>query len=484
MKLAYTFDDVLLVPRYSNVLPRDVDISTQLGAQLGLKIPLLSAAMDTVTEHNLAKSLARLGGLGIIHKNMSIEEQAAQVDRVKRTENGIIENPVTISPGKTVQYADSLMRDFKIGGLPVVDEGGKLLGLLTNRDIRFEENPQRPVQELMTPLEKLVLAHPGIDLVEAKKTLHKHKVEKLPIVDAQNRILGLITIKDINAVVQFPHAARDGKNRLLVGGATGPGEDGFQRAARLIEAGVDVLVVDTAHGHSENVLQQVRKIRAEWPETFVIAGNVATAEGTAALIEAGANAVKVGIGPGSICTTRVVAGVGVPQLSAVEECFQVAKEKGVPLVADGGIRFSGDIVKALAAGASAVMLGSIFAGTEEAPGEAVLYEGRKYKTYRGMGSIASMKRGSKDRYFQSEQETEKLVPEGVEGMVAYKGNMQDIVHQLCGGIRSGFGYCGAKDIPSLQKDHIFVRVTTAGRLESHPHDVVMTQEAPNYSIQQ
>jgi IMP dehydrogenase len=424
--------------------------------------------------------LARNGGVGVIHKNMSIKEQAEQVDRIKRTENGIIYDPLTIAPDKHVADADDLMREYKVGGLAVVNLNNELLGMVTNRDIRFEDDPKKTVKELMTPIEKLVTAKEGITLLKAKKILHENKVEKLPIIDENNIIKGLITIKDINSVVEFPNATRDGKGRLVVGASIGTGQDAMERAKALIESRVDFIVVDTAHGHSKNVLDTIRKLKQRWPEIEIIGGNVATAEATKALIEAGVDAVKVGIGPGSICTTRVVAGIGVPQLTAIKDCAKSASEYNIPIIADGGIRYSGDIVKAIAAGASCVMLGSIFAGTEEAPGEAILYEGRKYKSYRGMGSIGAMVRGSSDRYFQSGASEEKLVPEGVEGMIPFKGSVEDIAYQLCGGLRSGMGYCGAKTITELQKKAKFIKITNAGRTESHPHDIRITKESPNY----
>lgn len=480
MKKGITYDDVLLAPVYSEVNPRNVDLTTKFTRGIRLNLPLVSAAMDTVTEYHMAKALARLGAIGIIHKNLSIEEQAEQVDRIKRTENGIIFDPVTISPEKHVKDADDLMREYRIGGLPVVEGDKRLLGLVTNRDIRFEDDPDKTIEELMTPVDKLVMARIGITLMEAKKILHENKVEKLPITDGNGRIEGVITIKDINSVVEYPNATRDKRGRLMTGAAIGTGEDSRKRARSLVKAGVDVIVVDTAHGHSKGVLDMVKWLKSQWPNLQVVAGNVATREGTLALIEAGADAVKVGIGPGSICTTRVVAGVGVPQLTAVEECAEAGAEKGVPIIADGGIRYSGDLVKALAAGATTVMLGSIFAGTEESPGEALIYEGRKYKTYRGMGSINAMVKGSSDRYFQSGTSAEKLVPEGVEGMIPYKGGAGDIVYQLCGGIRSGMGYCGAATFTELRKNARFIQITSAGKNESHPHDIRITKESPNY----
>ncbi len=475
-----TFDDVLLAPAYSEVTPRETCLDSRLTKRIALHMPLVSAAMDTVTEYAMAKALARNGGVGVIHKNMSIKEQAEQVDRIKRTENGIIYDPLTIAPEKFVTEADQLMREYKVGGLAVVNLNNELLGMVTNRDIRFEDDPKKTVKDLMTPIEKLVTAKEGITLLKAKKILHENKVEKLPIVDDKNIIKGLITIKDINSVVEFPNATRDSKGRLVVGASVGTGEDTMERAQALIQSRVDFIVVDTAHGHSKNVLNTIRMIKQHWPDIQIIGGNIATAQATRALIDAGVDAVKVGIGPGSICTTRVIAGIGVPQLTAIEDCAKAASEFDIPVIADGGIRYSGDIVKAIAAGASSVMLGSIFAGTEEAPGEAILYEGRKYKSYRGMGSIGAMVKGSSDRYFQSGASAEKLVPEGVEGMIPFKGSVEDIVYQLCGGLRSGMGYCGAKTISELQKKATFIKITNAARTESHPHDIKITKESPNY----
>ncbi|MBB6063009.1 IMP dehydrogenase [Thermosipho japonicus] len=478
MREALTFDDVLLVPGYSEVLPAQVDVTTRLTKRIRLKIPLLSAAMDTVTEAELAKAIAREGGIGIIHKNMTIEEQAHQVKIVKRTENGIIDDPVTILPNVTVEEADKIMAEYKIGGLPVVDENNKLLGLITNRDIRFERNPKRQVFELMTPKDKLVIAKKGISLEEARDILHENKIEKLPLINEDGTLAGLITIKDIKSVVEHPNASRDSKGRLLVGAAVGTSEDTLIRVEALVKAGVDVIVIDTAHGHSKKVIETLKMVKRGFPELQVIAGNVATAQATEELIKNGADAVKVGIGPGSICTTRIVAGIGVPQLTAIMDCVEVARKYNVPIIADGGIRFSGDIVKALAAGAETVMLGSIFAGTEEAPGETILYQGRKYKSYRGMGSLGAMSRGSADRYFQSGNQ--KFIPEGVEGMVPFKGNVKDVVYQLIGGLRSGMGYVGAANIKELQEKSQFIKITPASVKESHPHDIIVTKEPPNY----
>lgn len=475
---ALTFDDVLLIPQYSEVLPSEVNVKTRLVADIWINIPLVSAAMDTVTEAALAKALAREGGVGVIHRNMSIEEQAHQVSLVKRAENGVIYDPITIGPDETVEQALKLMSMYKIGGLPVVGADMKLLGLVTNRDIRFESNLSKPVKELMTPRSKLIVARPSITLEEAKQILHKHRIEKLPLVDDGDKLAGIITIKDIMSVIEHPFAARDDKGRLIVGAAVGTGEDVLKRVQALRDAQVDFIVVDTAHGHSKKVIETVKKLKQSFPKLLVIAGNVATAEGVKALAEAGADGVKVGVGPGSICTTRVVAGVGVPQFTAIVECSKVAREYGITLIADGGIRYSGDIVKALAAGADSVMIGSIFAGTEEAPGETILYQGRKYKAYRGMGSESAMKKGSADRYFQSENA--KLVPEGVEGMVPYKGTVKDVVHQLVGGLKAGMGYVGAKDLLELRQKAKFIKVTLAGLRESHPHDIIITREASNY----
>ena len=475
---ALTFDDVLLVPQYSEVLPSETDVSTYLTRKIKLNIPLLSAAMDTVTESELAKALAREGGIGIIHKNLTIERQAHEVELVKRTENGVIENPVTIHPDDSIFNALKLMAEYKIGGFPVVDENGSLVGLLTNRDVRFETDVSKKARDLMTKREKLIVGHPGISLESAKEILHENRIEKLPIVDKNNKLIGLITIKDVLSVIEHPNAARDSKGRLIVGAAVGTGADTFERVDALVKAGVDVIVVDTAHGHSKKVLETVKEVKRRYPDIQVIAGNVATGEATEALIKAGADAVKVGIGPGSICTTRIVAGIGVPQLSAIMDCAEVARKYDVPIIADGGIRYSGDVVKALAAGAQTVMLGSIFAGTEESPGETVLYQGRKYKVYRGMGSIGAMKSGSADRYFQSENQ--KFVPEGVEGMVPYKGLVRDVVFQLVGGLRAGMGYVGAHNINKLYEDAKFIKVSQASVKESHPHDITITKEPPNY----
>jgi IMP dehydrogenase len=478
-----TFDDVLLLPQYSEVLPHEVDISTYITKKIKLNIPILSAAMDTVTDYRLAKAIAREGGIGIIHRNMSIEEQAEQVSRVKRSEMGMILEPVVVSPEDSVKHALNLMAQYKISGLPVVDKEGKVVGIITNRDIRYVEatNYDKPVKLFMTPKEKLITAAPGITLDEAKEIFRKHKVEKLPIVDAEGKLRGLITIKDLEKREKYPNAAKDEFGRLLVGAAVGTAPETLDRVAALVDAGVDLIVVDTAHGHSKRVLDTVREIKKHFPDLQVMAGNIATKEGAQALIDAGADAIKVGVGPGSICTTRVVAGVGVPQITAIMWAAEVAQEYGVPVIADGGIRFSGDIVKALAAGANAVMLGNLLAGTEEAPGEVVYYQGRAYKVYRGMGSLgAMMSRRSADRYGQ--EKLEKFVPEGIEGRVPYKGKLSDVIYQLVGGLRSGMGYVGAANIEELQKRAKFVRITWAGFKESHAHDVQITKEAPNYWV--
>jgi len=478
-----TFDDVLLCPHYSEVVPTQTDLTSRFTRKITVRVPLVSAAMDTVTESAMAKSLARVGGIGVIHKNMSIAKQAEQIDLVKRTENGIIFDPVSIHPGMKVKEAERLMREYKIGGLPVIDHEKTLLGIVTNRDIRFEDDENRLVEDLMTPFDRLVVAKSGISLEEAKKVLHRHKVEKLPIIDDQRKIVGLITIKDIKSVVEFPNASRDSKGRLMVAGAVGTSDDTMERVRALIAAGVDAIVVDTAHGHSKNVVNRVAEIKRLYPQMQVIAGNIATYEAALSLHQAGADAVKVGIGPGSICTTRIVAGVGVPQLSAIFDCAKASRELDLPIIADGGIRYSGDIAKALAAGASTVMIGSIFAGAEESPGETIIYDGRTFKAYRGMGSIGAMQAGSSDRYNQFGINAEKLVPEGVEGMLPFKGRVSDIVYQLCGGLRSGMGYCGAATIPQLQQNARFVRITPAGMKESRPHDISITKDSPNYRFQ-
>ncbi|WP_456395841.1 IMP dehydrogenase [Desulfurobacterium sp.] len=482
VKEALTFDDVLLVPNYSEVLPTQVDVSTQLTKRIKLNIPIMSAAMDTVTEADLAIAIARQGGIGIIHKNMTIEEQAEEVDRVKRSESGMIVKPVTVSPEQTIADAEALMKKYKISGLPVTDESGKLLGIITNRDIRFVKDFSIKISEVMTK-ENLKTVPVGTTLEQAKEILHKYKIEKLPVVDEYGFLKGLITIKDIEKKEKYPLASKDELGRLMVGAAVGVGPDALERVAALVEAGVDVIVIDTAHGHSKKVLETVKRVKAEFPEVDVIAGNVATAEATEALIKAGVDAVKVGIGPGSICTTRIVAGVGVPQLTAVAECVKVADKYDISIIADGGIKFSGDVAKAIGAGARVVMIGSLFAGTKESPGELILYQGRSYKVYRGMGSLGAMKKGSKDRYFQSEVEEKKLVPEGIEGMVPYRGPLADTIHQLVGGLKAGMGYCGAANIEEMRKKARFVKITASGLKESHVHDVIITKEAPNYWIE-
>jgi IMP dehydrogenase len=473
-----TFDDVLLIPAESEVLPREVNLKTRLTRNIVLNIPIVSAAMDTVTESRLAVALAREGGIGILHKNMSIEQQVMEVDKVKRSESGMIVKPITISSRQTIREALRLMAQYSISGIPVVDDE-ELVGILTNRDIRFETNLDLPVRERMTS-QNLITAPEGTTLEKAEEILQKHKIEKLLIVDTAGHLKGLITVKDILKKKRFPHAAKDAIGRLRVGAAVGATGNYLARAEQLVAAGVDVLVVDTAHGHSKNVLSAVRALKQKYPQIDLIAGNVATAEATRALIEAGADAVKVGIGPGAICTTRVVAGVGIPQLTAIMTCAEEARKADVPIIGDGGIRYSGDIAKALAAGASTVMLGSLLAGVEESPGETVLYEGRVYKSYRGMGSIAAMEKGSRDRYFQDSEESRKLVPEGVEGIVPYRGTLADTIHQLVGGVRAAMGYCGAGNIPEFQAKGRFMRITSAAITESHPHDIKINKEAPNY----
>ncbi|SFU64854.1 MULTISPECIES: IMP dehydrogenase [Butyrivibrio] len=473
-----TFDDVLLVPAYSQVIPGQVDVSTWLTKKIRLNIPMMSAGMDTVTEHRMAIAMARQGGIGIIHKNMSIEAQAEEVDKVKRSENGVITDPFSLSPDHTLADADALMAKFRISGVPIT-EGRKLVGIITNRDLKFEKDFSQKIKDVMTS-ENLVTAKAGITLEEAKSILAKSKKEKLPIVDDDYNLVGLITIKDIEKTIKYPLAAKDDQGRLLCGAGVGISANCLDRVAALVDAKVDVIVLDSAHGHSENVLKCLRMIKEKFPDLQVIAGNCATGEATKALIEAGADAVKVGIGPGSICTTRVVAGIGVPQVSAVMNCYEVAKEYGVPIIADGGIKYSGDITKAIAAGGNLVMMGSIFAGCDEAPGDFELFQGRKYKVYRGMGSISAMENGSKDRYFQ--ENAKKLVPEGVEGRVAYKGTVEDTVFQLMGGLRSGMGYCGCATIEELKENGKFIKMTSAALRESHPHDIQITKEAPNYSV--
>lgn len=477
-KQAYTFDDVLLVPHKSEVLPKEVSLKTNLTKTIQLNIPLMSAGMDTVTESRMAIAIAREGGIGIIHKNMSIEQQASEVDRVKRQENGVITEPFYLSPDNTVEDALKLMSKYRISGVPITEQG-KLVGIITNRDIVFENNYKKKIREAMTS-ENLLTAPEGTTLEEAKEILKTNKIEKLPLVDSENNLKGLITIKDIEKVKKYPLAAKDSKGRLLCGAAVGVTANMMERVDALVAANVDVLTVDTAHGHSKGVLEAVSKIKAKYPEIQVIAGNVATAEATRDLILAGADCVKVGIGPGSICTTRVVAGVGVPQLTAVMDCVEEANKFGVPIIADGGLKYSGDIVKALAAGAKVAMMGSMFAGCDEAPGETEIYQGRSYKVYRGMGSLAAMASGSKDRYFQ--EDSKKLVPEGVEGRLPYKGLVSDTIFQILGGIRSGMGYLGAKNFHELNENARFVVQTSSGLRESHPHDISITKEAPNYSV--
>ncbi|MCI8836743.1 MAG: IMP dehydrogenase [Hungatella sp.] len=473
-----TFDDVLLVPAYSEVIPNQVDLTTHLTAKIRLNIPLMSAGMDTVTEYRMAIAMARQGGIGIIHKNMSIEAQAEEVDKVKRSENGVITDPFYLSPEHTLKDADELMGKYRISGVPIT-EGRKLVGIITNRDLKFEEDFSKKIKECMTS-ENLVTAREDITMLEAKRILARARVEKLPIVDKDFNLKGLITIKDIEKQIKYPNSAKDSQGRLLCGAAVGITANVLERVEALIKAHVDVVVLDSAHGHSANVIRCVKMIKEAYPDLQVIAGNVATGEATRALIEAGADAVKVGIGPGSICTTRVVAGIGVPQISAIMDCYAVAREYNIPVIADGGIKYSGDITKAIAAGGSACMMGSMLAGCDESPGSFELYQGRKYKVYRGMGSIAAMENGSKDRYFQTD--AKKLVPEGVEGRVAYKGMVEDTVFQMLGGLRSGMGYCGAQNIRTLQETGRFVKISAASLKESHPHDIHITKEAPNYSV--
>ena len=491
IETALTFDDVLLVPQHSTVLPSQVDVSTWLTRHIRLDVPFVSAAMDTVTESELAVAMAQQGGLGVIHKNLSIEEQAAEVDRVKRSESGMIVNPITLSPTNRIYEALELMKNYRISGVPITEDGsaeGRLVGILTNRDLRFETNVDRPIDEVMTRA-PLFTVPVGTTLDESRQILHQHKVEKLLVVDKDYRLKGLITVKDIQKQIKYPNACKDALGRLRCGAAIGVSTDAFERAAALVGAGVDVLVIDTAHGHNQGVIDMVARVRRELPEADIVAGNVATADATVALIDAGVDAVKVGIGAGSICTTRVIAGIGVPMISAVTECATAAAARGIPVVADGGIRYSGDIVKALAVGASCAMIGNLFAGTDESPGELILFQGRSYKEYRGMGSIGAMRRGSRERYFQDEfdleggRATEKLVPEGIEGRVAHKGSVAAMIHQLMGGLRAGMGYCGSATIPELQRKAKLIRVTPAGARESHVHDVTITKEAPNYRME-
>ncbi len=474
-----TFDDVLLVPAESDVLPADVDLTTQLTKKIKLNVPVMSAAMDTVTEYRMAIAIAREGGIGVIHKNMSIDTQAEQVDMVKRSENGVITNPFFLNSGHTLGDADALMSKFRISGVPIVDDEGHLIGIITNRDMKFETDMSRHIDEVMTH-ENLITGLEGTTLDEAKAILQKNRIEKLPIVDKDYKLKGLITIKDIEKVLKYPHSAKDSAGRLLCAAAIGITNDVLDRTAALIDAGVDVLVLDSAHGHSANIMNCVRKVKEKFPDAQLIAGNVATAEATEALIKAGADCVKVGIGPGSICTTRIVAGIGVPQVSAVLQCAEMGDKYGIPVIADGGIKYSGDIVKAIAAGAKVVMMGSMLAGCEEAPGDMEVYQGRQFKVYRGMGSIGAMQKGSKDRYFQTNNK--KLVPEGVEGRVPFRGAVSETIYQMMGGLRSGMGYCGAHNIEELRTNSKFVRITSAGLKESHPHDIYITKEAPNYTM--
>jgi len=474
-----TFDDVLLVPARSNILPADIDLSTNLTRKVKLNVPVMSAAMDTVTEYRMAIAIAREGGIGVIHKNMSIDRQAEQVDMVKRSENGVITNPFSLHKDNTLGDADSLMGKFRISGVPIVDDDGKLIGIITNRDMKFETDMSRPICEVMTK-ENLVTGLVGTTLDEAKAILQAHRIEKLPIVDNEYRLKGLITIKDIEKVLKYPNSAKDASGRLLCAAAIGATADVLDRAGALLSAGADVLVLDSAHGHSENILKSVKRVKEAFPDAQLIAGNVATAAAVRDLAECGADCVKVGIGPGSICTTRVVAGIGVPQITAILQCAEMADKYGIPAVADGGIKYSGDITKAIAAGGSVVMMGSMLAGCEEAPGETEVYQGRQFKVYRGMGSLGAMANGSKDRYFQTNNK--KLVPEGVEGRVPYKGALSETIFQMMGGLRSGMGYCGAHNIEELRKDSQFVRITAAGLKESHPHDIYITKEAPNYTM--
>lgn len=479
VKEGLTFDDVLLIPAKSEVLPKDVSVKTILSETLSLNIPIISAGMDTVTEAEMAIAIAREGGMGIIHKNMSVEDQAEQVDRVKRSESGVITNPFYLKPENQVFDAEHLMSKYRISGVPIVDDHMKLVGILTNRDLRFIDDYSTVIDTVMTK-EELITAPVGTTLAEAEKILQKHKIEKLPLVDDDGKLKGLITIKDIEKVIQFPNSAKDGQGRLIVGAAVGVTADTMDRASALVEAGVDAIVLDTAHGHSQGVLDKVKQLREAYPEINIIAGNVATAEATKDLIEAGANVIKVGIGPGSICTTRIIAGIGVPQVTAVYDCALEAQKYGVPVIADGGIKYSGDIVKALAAGGHAVMLGSLLAGVSESPGEREIFQGRQFKVYRGMGSLGAMEKGSKDRYFQ--ENNQKLVPEGIEGRVPYKGPLHDTIHQLVGGIRAGMGYCGTETLQNLRENGKFIKITSASLKESHPHDVHITKEAPNYSL--
>ena len=481
---ALTFDDVLIVPGYSQVLPNEVDTSTQLTEEISLHIPLLSAAMDTVTEARLAIALARQGGIGVIHRNMSPEDQAGEVDKVKRSQSGMIVEPITLRPTDTLQDAENIMSTYHISGVPITLEDGRLVGILTNRDIRFVEDKDYNllVRDFMTPEEKLVSGHVGIEIEQAKEILQKYRIEKLPLVDEENILKGLITVKDIQKAKDFPHASVDSQGRLLVGAAVGVGQDAEERTALMAAEGLDIVVVDTAHGHTRGVIETIKKIKASFPDLAVMAGNVVTAEGTQALIDAGADVIKVGVGAGSICTTRVVAGAGMPQMSAIYNCAQEARPRGISLVADGGVKFSGDIPKAIVAGADAIMVGSLLAGLEESPGEVILYEGRRFKEYRGMGSIGAMKGYGKDRYATAQGTSSKLVPEGIEGRLPYKGPLADYVYQMIGGLRSSMGYAGAASLEDLRTRTKLTRITNAGLIESHPHDVIITKEAPNYQV--
>ena len=477
----YTFDDLLLVPAFSQTLPSEVNIETQLTTNIRLNIPIVSAAMDTVSESRLAIALAREGGLAFIHKNMSIEKQAKEIDVVKRSENGMISDPITLKPDQILQDAEDLMKQYRISGLPVITDDRTLIGILTNRDIRYQTEMNQKVTDVMTK-ENLVTSDINTSLEDAKEILLKNRIEKLPIVDNSNKLIGLITIKDIDNLAEFPNACKDTKGRLRVGAGVGVGNDTLERVQALVNKGVDIIAIDSAHGHSKGVIDKLKEVRNAFPALDLVGGNIVTAQAAKMLIDAGANALKVGVGPGSICTTRVVAGVGVPQLSAIYDVYEYAKSQNIAVIADGGIKLSGDIVKAIASGANCVMLGGLFAGTDEAPGEEIIYQGRKFKIYQGMGSLAAMKRGSSDRYFQSKGvEAKKLVPEGIEGRVPYKGPVKDVVYQLCGGLRSGMGYCGTKNIQELIENSQMVKITNAGLKESHPHDIIITKEAPNYS---
>jgi len=479
VETAITFDDVLLVPSYSEVLPSQVSLKSKLSDKITLNVPIVSAAMDTVTEAPLAISLARVGGIGFIHKNMSIENQANQVNKVKRSENGMISDPITLSKEHSLEQAKAMMDQYKISGLPVVDVDNKLIGIITNRDVKYQENLDIKVEDIMTK-ENLIVSNRFTTLEDAKKILLENRIEKLPIVDSENKLVGLITIKDIDNLLEYPNANKDVDGRLIAGAGVGVGVDTMDRVTALVAMGVDIIAIDSAHGHSKGVLEKIKEIRYQFPDLDIVGGNIVTRDAAIDLINAGANILKVGVGPGSICTTRVVAGVGVPQLSAIYNVYEYAKTKNVSVIADGGIKLSGDIVKAISSGAAAVMLGSILAGTEEAPGEEIIFQGRKFKSYQGMGAISAMKRGGKERYFQSE--AKKFVPEGIEGRVPFKGKLEEVVFQLCGGLRAGMGYCGAENIESLQKNSKMVRITSSGLKESHPHDVIITQEAPNYSV--